>query len=168
MRKIDKEMPYASQRLLELIDIQADGRVQKFAKMIGLSQQRINRLFVRDNRNNQFPRMTDEIKNVVIEHFGLPQNYFVTPATEEEVNPYNQLFGSDNIIGMESSGVSPAMADGIEKLTKEELVFLVKQLISLHSEQTDMYRMLIRQNEVMIRNGQERLNNISNLIFKNV
>ena len=58
--------------------------------------------------------------------------------------------------------------DSLMMLSREELVFLVKQLTSLHSEQTEMYRILIRQNEEMIRNGQERFNNITNLIYKNV
>lgn len=52
------------------------------------------------------------------------------------------------------------------QLSKEELIFLVKQLMSLHSEQTEMYRLLIKQNEEMIKNGQERYNNITNLIQK--
>ena len=56
----------------------------------------------------------------------------------------------------------------LSMLTREELIELVKQLMALHSEQTTMYQMLIRQNGQMIRNGQERLNNITNIIFKNV
>ena len=66
MRKIDKEMPHANKKLLQLIENKADGRVQRFATMIGLSQQRINRLFIRDSRNNQYPHISDEIKQAVI------------------------------------------------------------------------------------------------------
>lgn len=58
--------------------------------------------------------------------------------------------------------------ESLSMLTREELIELVKQLMVLHSEQTDMYQMLIRQNEQMIRNGQERFNNITNIIFKKV
>jgi len=58
--------------------------------------------------------------------------------------------------------------ESLMRLSREELVFLVKQLMTLHSEQTEMYRLLIRQNEEMIRNGQERFNNISSIIYKNV
>lgn len=56
----------------------------------------------------------------------------------------------------------------LKALSNEELITLVKQLIILHNEQTEMYRLLIIQNQEMIRNGQERLNNITNLILKNV
>lgn len=97
MKKVDKDMPYANQKLLELIDIHADGRVQKFAKMVGLSQQRINRLFNRDSRNGQYPRMTEEIKTAIVNHFGLDGRFFVMPPTEEEVNPYELFSGADNI-----------------------------------------------------------------------
>lgn len=58
--------------------------------------------------------------------------------------------------------------ESLSMLTREELIELVKQLMALHSEQTTMYQMLIRQNGQMIRNGQERFNNIKNIIFKNV
>lgn len=58
--------------------------------------------------------------------------------------------------------------ESLMTLSREELVFLVKQLMSLHSEQTEVYKLLIRQNEEMIRNGQERFNNITKLIYKNV
>lgn len=57
--------------------------------------------------------------------------------------------------------------ESLMKLSREQLVFLVKQLMTLHSEQTEMYRLLIRQNEGVIRNGQERFNNITNIIYKN-
>ena len=56
----------------------------------------------------------------------------------------------------------------LSMLTREELIELVKQLMALHSEQTAMYQMLIRQNDQMIRNGQERFNNITSIIFKSV
>lgn len=58
--------------------------------------------------------------------------------------------------------------ESLSMLTREELIELVKQLMELHSEQTSIYQMLIRQNEQMIRNGQERFNNITSIIFRNV
>lgn len=162
MRKIDKDMPYANRKLLELVDSQADGRVQKFAALIGLSQQRINRLFIRDSRNGQFPRMTDEIKAIVTNHFSLSWDYFVEPLDDKE---YKQ--GSDNITDKDCISFNQVVSDNIERLPKEKLVSLVKELILLHNEQTDMYKMLIRQNEEMIRNGQRRFDHITSLIFKN-
>jgi len=75
-------------------------------------------------------------------------------ANEEETHP------SDNVRKVLTE-------EKLNMLTKDELVILVKDLMILHQEQTEMYRMLIRQNEVMIRNGQERFNSITNIIYKN-
>lgn len=90
---------------------------------------------------------------------------------------YSNIISADYIwngtgemtVNTKKEQLNAAISDeSLMKLTREELVFLVKQLMSLHSEQTEMYRLLIRQNEEMIRNGQERFNNITNLIIKNV
>ena len=53
-------------------------------------------------------------------------------------------------------------------LTKAELITLVRQLITLHSEQNEFYRMVLRQNEEMIRNGQSRFNDITKILHPNV
>lgn len=58
--------------------------------------------------------------------------------------------------------------ESLSRLTKEELIELVKQLMALYSEQIAVCQMLIRQNEQLIRNGQERFNNITSIIFKSV
>ena len=58
--------------------------------------------------------------------------------------------------------------ESLSMLTREELIELAKQLMALHREQTETYQMLIRQNEQMIRYGQERFNNITKILFKNV
>lgn len=54
------------------------------------------------------------------------------------------------------------------KLTREDLVLIVKQMMQLHEEQTEMYRILISQNTEMIRNGQKRLEEIMSMLKKTV
>lgn len=54
----------------------------------------------------------------------------------------------------------------LNRLTKDELVMLVKQLMELHQEQNDIYRQMLRQNEEMIRNSQMRISDITKLIYK--
>lgn len=84
-------------------------------------------------------------------------------------NPTTKMLPSDfEIDDKEKMDIDSSIVNNIEKLSKDELVNLVKELMSLHNEQTEMYRMLIRQNEQMIRYGQERFNNITNIIFKNM
>jgi len=60
----------------------------------------------------------------------------------------------------------PISEENLNKLTKENLVSLVKRLMDIHKEQTDMYKSIIRQSEEIIRNGQEQFNSITNLINK--
>lgn len=55
----------------------------------------------------------------------------------------------------------------LSNMSKEQLVELVKQLMVLHAGQDELYRMMIRQNEEMIRNGQSRFNDITKIIYKN-
>ena len=67
---------------------------------------------------------------------------------------------------------SPAPAEEIPEeslmsLTKAELVTLVKELVTLHSEQNEFYKMVLRQNEEMIRNGQSRFNDITKILRPN-
>ena len=86
---------------------------------------------------------------------------------EETYNPTMNMLPSDfDTDKKESLNIDQSIANHIESLSKEELINLVKEIMQLHNEQTEMYRMLIRQNEQMIRYGQERFNNITNIIKK--
>ena len=73
------------------------------------------------------------------------------------------------LTGMEREDKSKLFSeDKLTSLSKEELIFIVKQLMTLHSEQTEMYQMLIRQNDQMIRLGQERFTKITDIISNSV
>lgn len=52
----------------------------------------------------------------------------------------------------------------LDKLSREELVVLVKELINIHNSQNEMYKMIIKQYDEMIRNGQNKFNSIINII----
>lgn len=58
--------------------------------------------------------------------------------------------------------------ESLMKKSKEDLVRIISDLMQLHREQQEMYRLLIRQNDEMIRNGQKRFKDITNIIFRNV
>lgn len=98
MRKIDEEWPYKTKKLFELIESQTGGNVSEFAKRICVDQQRINRLFLRDKRSGDFPRMSNELEVVIRETFDLPNKFFILPPVTEDINPMEELFKSDNNI----------------------------------------------------------------------
>ena len=54
----------------------------------------------------------------------------------------------------------------LKSLTKDQLILIIKELIHLYNEQSEMYRMVIRRIEETIRNCQERFNNINNIAQK--
>lgn len=61
----------------------------------------------------------------------------------------------------------PISEENLHMLTKENLVSLVKRLMEIHKEQTDMYKSIIRQSDEIIRNGQEQFNSIASIISIN-
>ena len=84
-------MPYANKKLLELIRIKTDGNVSKFAEIVGLSQQRINRNLVMNKKAQKYPRLSDEVKQRCIEVFELDDDYFTALPVREEFNPMERL-----------------------------------------------------------------------------
>lgn len=84
-------MPYANKKLLELIRIKTDGNVSKFAEIVELSQQRINRNLVMNKKTQKYPRLSDEVKQRCIELFELDDDYFTALPVREEFNPMERL-----------------------------------------------------------------------------
>lgn len=72
------------------------------------------------------------------------------------------------LTGLKAERMQNITDESLQSCSREELIFVIKQLISLHHEQTEMYRLLIKQNEDMIRNSQDRFNNITTLLYNNV
>lgn len=116
-------------------------------------------------------------KNNVSSAISGDERYFTKKFIIDFCATYNNIVSPDWIfdgIGVMSDDIDFTPTNTIfeteelERLSKDQLIMMVKELITLHNEQSEMYRMVIKQNEEMIRNGQERFNNITNIIFKNV
>lgn len=91
MIRKEELMPYANRQLVEIIKEKTDGNVQKFAEEIGMSQQRINRLLVYDKKAERYPGVSDEVRNAVIETYGIDPGYFDLPPNMEDVPPLQDL-----------------------------------------------------------------------------
>lgn len=65
--KKDDEMPQINCRIRQLIDLHANRNVAKFADMIGVSQQTLNRLFNIDTRTRKYPVPTTQILCAITE-----------------------------------------------------------------------------------------------------
>lgn len=113
-----EKLPYANLKLWEIVEKETDGNISKFSEMIGLSPQRINRLFFEDKRSGNYPKVSDEVRMATIETFELKPDYFMLPANELEVNPLEDLkdefnkLPEDNMISLAPHIPTKAAAGG--------------------------------------------------------
>ncbi|WP_407478300.1 LexA family transcriptional regulator [Elizabethkingia meningoseptica] len=83
------ELPTITKKIKEIIFRKADGNTKKFAEIIGVSQQKLNRLFNIDKRTGRFPdpKRTDIIEKILF--------YF------KDINPSYLLGEEGEMISME-------------------------------------------------------------------
>lgn len=62
-------IPELNKKIKEVVDFKADGSVNKFSAMIGISQQKVNRLFNIDTRTNKYPAVPSDILMSITESF---------------------------------------------------------------------------------------------------
>ena len=62
-------LPDLNNRIRTVIEDKTNGSVRKFAEKIGLSQQKINRLFNIDTRTNKYPTVTSDVLIRIAEMF---------------------------------------------------------------------------------------------------
>ena len=62
-------IPEINKRIRQLIDYKTDGVVKKFAELVGLPQQTLNRLFIIDKRTGKYPLATTEILQKISEMY---------------------------------------------------------------------------------------------------
>ena len=63
------DLPIENQRVKEIINFVTNGNVLQFSNLIGISQPRLNRLFTIDKRNNNYPLVSFEIIQAIINKF---------------------------------------------------------------------------------------------------
>lgn len=84
MAKIDTtDMPLMNKAVYQLVLLKAEGNVRTFSKMIGMSQQRINRLFLVDKRSGNYPTVSQDIRDVVCEVFGISEKELAKGGFED-------------------------------------------------------------------------------------
>ena len=77
-RKEYDDMPHQNRRLYDLVSDYASGNVSKFAAIIGITQQNINRVFRIDQRTGKYPTVSSTIKDSVKKNLGISEIYFLT------------------------------------------------------------------------------------------
>lgn len=92
--------PLPTRRIFGLIIKEANGNVSKFADMIGMAQQNINRLFNVDPRSGKYPEVSPRIKEAIITTFGVDEAWFyaddASPVSVSPSFPGLSAYGIDD------------------------------------------------------------------------
>ena len=83
-----EKLPLVNRKLLEVIENQASGNVSKFSSMIGMSPQRINRLFNVDARSGKYPTVSTDIIHAVCDIFDLNEESFYSIALKSAIDAF--------------------------------------------------------------------------------
>ena len=83
-------LPEINKRVKLIIDAQAGGVVSQFADTIGFSQQRLNRLFIKDTRTGKFPTVPIEIVIKITE-------MFVNISPDWLLNNKGEMYRGENV-----------------------------------------------------------------------
>ena len=112
------QLPLPNRRLYDLIVQQTGGNVSKFAKIVGISQQSLQRLFFVDKRSGEYPSLSNNITNKVCNLLGVSQSYFYADEDDKVVPNVNiptdaiimgVPFYDDAYFGCSPSGFSGAL-----------------------------------------------------------
>ena len=116
MTENNNELPEINKRIRDIIDNDFNGNVLKFSKYIGLnSSSKINRLFSKDKRNNEYPDVSVDI----IQRIANSLNYsaddiifgFEKNNKQKHVNNinieanHNNVKGDNNIVSTKDSNI---------------------------------------------------------------
>lgn len=71
-----EELPLSNKKVYDLVLLHTDGNVSLFADYIGVTQQVLDRIFKKDNRNGKYPSVSDGIKNGIKNRFNVNDAWF--------------------------------------------------------------------------------------------
>lgn len=77
-----ENLPLPNRKIYDLVMKHTGGNVTSFAAMIGISQQRVNRIFNIDTRSKKYPSISSEIKSAVMKKFCIDEVWFLLEDSE--------------------------------------------------------------------------------------
>ena len=89
-------LPEINGRVKTIIDKYSDGNIAEFARSLnGISQQRLDRLFKKDKRNNKYPSVHTEITQAILDKYPINPNWLMTGEGDMQTDDSTR---SDNIL----------------------------------------------------------------------
>nr|DAQ52838.1 MAG TPA: helix-turn-helix domain protein [Caudoviricetes sp.] len=124
-----EKMPVANQNVKNLINQTFNGNITQFARQIGMSQQRVDRLFKTDPRSGKYPSVSEKMKNAIKKTFNIDDFwFFIENAMCPGVmgNSDEDIFGpqNDNIIQSDNESSKEKEIEHLKELlrAKDELI----------------------------------------------
>lgn len=128
MQRNTSDFPPITKRIKDLIDEKFGGNVRQFAFSMGLGDSvKINRLFKRDKRNNEYPIPSTEIIMLICNTYDLSSDWilFGKEKGTKTVNNIdikkNNIDGNSNIIGDNNAQTNDTELLSVVKAQQEQI-----------------------------------------------
>lgn len=124
------ELPAINQRIRHLINIHADGKINRFAKMCGMSSAyKLNRIFLEDKRNKKVPIASIDIILEIINTIDVDVNWLITGETKTNilVNEDAAIYDTDSTSVIDS--LDKFIVEVIKRETNQRFKTLETNLI---------------------------------------
>lgn len=137
-----ERLPVANRNVKNLINQTFNGNITEFARQIGVSQQRVDRLFRTDPRSGKYPSVSEKMKNAIKKTFNIDDFWFfienaICPGVLESSD--EDIFGSQN--GDIQNDNESSKEKEIEHL--KELLKAKDELIASKDNQIRLLEMII-------------------------
>lgn len=139
MKRNLTECPPVTQRIMEIIMKEFNGRVRSFCTYMGLKDSaKINRLFKRDTRSGKYPMPSSDVILMISEKMNVSADWLLKgieekPQSVNNIN-INTNKGNGNTITENSTVQSTAELAEIIKKQQEQIDLLLKTIIGKNGQ----------------------------------
>lgn len=139
MKRNLTECPPVTQRIMEIIMKEFNGRVRSFCTYMGLKDSaKINRLFKRDTRSGKYPMPSSDVILMISEKMNVSADWLLKgieekPQSVNNIN-INTNKGNGNTIAENSTVQSTAELAEIIKKQQEQIDLLLKTIIGKNGQ----------------------------------
>lgn len=146
------DIPQINKRIRQLVEYKTKGVVSRFAKLIGISQQRLSRLFNIDSKTGKIPIVSTEILVEITRRLVEIDSYWLLTGKGKMLKQEEMVVSGCNIIG-NNSNITHQVEDN-----NKEIVDLQAQVKDLKHE----VELLKKDNKIL----SLELVNMSNVVDK--
>ncbi len=136
---ITNGLPIANRNVKNLINQTFNGNITQFARQIGMSQQRVDRLFKTDPRSGKYPSVSEKMKNAIKKTFNIDDFWFY-----RECDVSGRYGSSDEDI-FKQKGNNDNHTKEIEYL--KEVIRMKDELIASKDNQIKLLEMIVNNKD---------------------